>query len=92
MASSGVAASQLPNETAQFTCFGLQITFALTDQTISRFLGLSVKAKALQETNVCFWDETPMSPGKALTAIERTLKDMTKNTSGETRWKNNGNY
>ena len=78
MASLGVHASQLPNRMTQFACFGFPI--ALTDPTISRLLGLSVKAKALKEIDIYIWDKTPMSPGKARIAIERSLKDMTKNT------------
>ena len=78
MASSGVAASQLPNGATQYACFGLPIN--LTDQTVSRFSGLSVQTRALKETDMFIWDETPMSSGKALTAIDRSLQDMTKNT------------
>ena len=80
MASLGVATSHLPNGTMQLmsSCFRLPI--ALTDKTISKFSGLSGKAKALKKTDIYIWDKTPMSPGKALTAIERPLKDMTKNT------------
>ena len=78
MPSSGVAASQLPNRIPQFSCFWLAI--ALTDQTVSRFLGLSALVKAIKETQVYIWDETTMSLGKAITVIERSLKDMAKST------------
>ena len=46
------------------------------------FLGLSAKAKVRKETAVCniIWNETPVSSGKALTTIERSLQDMTKHT------------
>ena len=73
IASSGGAASQLPNGTKQFACFGL--TIGLTNQAIFRFSGLSVKAKALKMAGVFIWVETTMSPGKALTDIEQSLED-----------------
>ena len=41
----------------------LRASNRLTDQTLSRFSGLSDKANARKDTGVCMWDETPMSPG-----------------------------
>ena len=61
-----IAASQLPNRTTQFARFGLPIT--LTDQTVSRFSGLSAKAKAQKDTDVYIWEKHSL----------RSLKDMTK--------------
>ena len=76
MASSGLTASQLSNETTQFACLNFGLPVTLPDQTVSRFLFQS------KSTDVYTWDKTPISSGKACTVIERSLEleERTKNT------------
>ncbi|XP_021996164.1 uncharacterized protein LOC110893362 [Helianthus annuus] len=79
VAASGIASLLLPSGRTAHSRF--KIPLELTEESICYIKKKSNLCNLLLQTTLIIWDEAPMSDRRCLESLDKTLKDLTSNTS-----------
>src|SRR5207237_2920016 len=74
VASTGIAATLLPNASTYHSRFGLPVPFL--DNSTSNIKGNSIAFKLLRKCKAIFWDEITNTPYYALDEVDRLLREI----------------
>ena len=78
VASTGIAALQLPGGWTAHSLFKLPMDEALTSSCVCNISAQTQRAELIRQSNLIIWDEMPMTHRYCVEALDRTLRDLTK--------------
>lgn len=79
VASTGIAALQLPGGWTAHSMFKLPMDEALTPACVCNIKAQTQRAELIQKSDLIIWDELPMTHRYCVEALNRTLQDLMKN-------------
>ncbi|CAM9650676.1 unnamed protein product [Pylaiella littoralis] len=79
VASTGIAALQLPGGWTAHSMFKLPMDDALTSSCVCNIKTQTQRAELIRKSDLIIWDELPMTHRYCVEALNRTLQDLMKN-------------
>ncbi|CAB1097406.1 unnamed protein product [Ectocarpus sp. CCAP 1310/34] len=76
VASTGIAALQLPGGWTAHSMFKLPMDDNLTPSCVCNISSQTQRAELIRQSNLIIWDELPMTHRYCVEALDRTLKDL----------------
>ncbi|CAM9727800.1 unnamed protein product [Ectocarpus sp. 6 AP-2014] len=80
VASTGVAALQLPRGWTAHSMLKFPMEEKLTSSCVCNIYANSQRAELLRDANLIIWDELPMTHRYCVEALDRTLEDLMRNS------------
>ena len=81
VASTGIAALQLPGGWTAHSMFKLPMDDALTPTCVCNIHAQTQRAEFISKSDLIIWDELPMTHRYCVEALDRTLQDLMKNSN-----------
>lgn len=81
VASTGIAALQLPGGWTAHAMFKLPMDEALTPSCVCNINTQTQRAELIRKSDLIIWDELPMTHRYCVEALDRTLQDLMKNNT-----------